>query len=245
MNKVKEKIHSVIEEYTTQDNIENIPLDNLQFSVDDDLFLDLLLMKIREITIPYFSKLKKSRESEMNTLISQIDFVKNLYDESKNIVLGDILEDLNNNLEKHGRYQMEGLIIRTKANWKENGEKPSKYFCSLEKRNFVNKNIVKVVNDKNESVTNQEEILNEIKLFYQVLYQNNDDKLKEVSLSTLLNDNMVPKLSDEQKQLLETPISSSEVLKSLKNLKDNKSPGTTGFPADFSNSSGMILVRFC
>ena len=28
---------------------------------------------------------------------------------------------------------------------------------------------------KNESVTNQEEILNEIKLFYQVLYQNNDD----------------------------------------------------------------------
>ena len=135
-------------------------------------------MKIREITIPYCSKLKKSRESEMNTLTSQIDFVKNLYDESKNIVLGDILEDLNNNLEKHRRYQMEGLIIRTEANWIENGEKPSKYFCSLEKRNFVNKNIVKVVNDKNESVTNQEEILNEIKLFYQVLYKNNDDKLE-------------------------------------------------------------------
>ena len=93
-------------------------------------------------------------------------------------------------------------MIRTKANWKENGEKPSRYFCSLEKRNFVNKNIVKVVNDKNESVTNQEEILNEIKLFYQALYQNNDDKLEEVSLSTLLNENSVPKLSDEQMHFL-------------------------------------------
>ena len=202
-------------------------------------------MKIREITIPYCSKLKKTRESEMTTLISQIDFVKNLYDESKNIVLGDILEELNNNLEKFRRYQMDGLIIRTEANWIENGAKPSKYFCSLEKRNFVNKNIVKVVNDKNETVTNQEEILNEIKLFYQVLYQNKE--LEEVSLSTVLNDNTVPKLSDEQKQLLETPISSAEVLKSLKNLKNNKSPGTTGFPADFFkffwNDIGAFLVR--
>ena len=139
MDKVKETIHSVIEDYTTQDNFENIPLDNLQFSIDDDLFLDMLLMKIREVTIPYCSKLKKTRESEMNTLIGQIDFVKNLYDESKNLVLGDILENLNNNLEKYRRYQMDGLIIRTKANWIENGEKPSRYFCSLEKGNFVNK----------------------------------------------------------------------------------------------------------
>ena len=188
-------------------------------------------MKIREVTIPYCSKLKKTRESEMNTLIDQIDFVKNLYDESKNLVLCDILDDLNNNLEKYRRYQMDGLIIRTKANWIENGEKPSKYFCSLEKRNFVNKNIVKVVNNKNESVTNQEEILNEIKLFYQVLYQNNDDKLEEVSLSILLNENTVPKLSDEQKQFLETHISSSEVHKSLKNLKKQQIPWNYRFPS--------------
>ena len=148
VNKVKQTIHCVIEDYTTQDNFESIPPENLQFSIDDDLFLDMLLMKIRELTIPYCSKLKKTRESEMNTLIDQIDFVKNLYDESKNLLLCDILDDLNNNLEKYRRYQMDGLIIRTKANWIENGEKPSKYFCSLEKRNFVNKNIVKVVNDK-------------------------------------------------------------------------------------------------
>ena len=58
---------------------------------------------------------------------------------------------------------------------------------------------------------------------------------------------MVPRLSDEQRQLLETPISSSEVLKSLKNLKNNKSPGATGFPADFFkffwNDIGAFLVR--
>ena len=174
----------------------------------------------------------------MNTLIDQIDFVKNLYDESKNLVLCDILDDLNNNLEKYRRYQMDGLIIRTKANWTENGEKPSKYFCSLEKRNFVNKNIVKVVNDKNESVTNQEEILNEIN-------QNNDDKLEEVSLSTLLNENSVPKLSDEQKQFLETHISSSEVHISLKNLKKTTNPLELQVSQQtFSNSSGMILLRF-
>ena len=63
-------------------------------------------MKIREVTILFCSKLKKTRESEMNTLIGQIEFVKNLYDESKNLVLCDILDDFNNNLEKYRRYQM-------------------------------------------------------------------------------------------------------------------------------------------
>ena len=61
----------------------------------------MLFMTIREITIPYISKLKKTRESEMNTCIAQIEFVKNLCDESEYLVLCDILNELNNNLQKN------------------------------------------------------------------------------------------------------------------------------------------------
>ena len=35
-------------------------------------------------------------------------------------------------------------MIRAKIKWAEDGEKPTRYFCSLESRNFVNKTIPKV-----------------------------------------------------------------------------------------------------
>lgn len=44
---------------------------------------------------------------------------------------------------------------------------------------------------------------------------------------------MVPKLTDEEKHMLDSPITNAEILMSLKKLKNNKSPGTTGFQADF------------
>ena len=36
--------------------------------------------------------------------------------------------------------KVEGILLRSKANWHENGEKCSQYFCKLEKKNFIKKN---------------------------------------------------------------------------------------------------------
>ena len=111
----------------------------------------------------------------------------------------------------------------------------------MEKRNYVNKNITKLTNDKNENITDQKQILHEVKDFYQQLYQSKDDILDDINLSNLLDESVVPKLSNDNKVLLDNPITSTEVLQSLKRLKNSKSPGTTGFQADFFQ---VFLVRF-
>ena len=54
---------------------------------------------------------------------------------------------------------MEGILLRSRANWIEHGEKPSKYFCSLEKRNFINKNVTKVIDNDGNIHTDQKIIL--------------------------------------------------------------------------------------
>ena len=172
-------------------------------------------MKIREITIPYSSKLKKNRDREMNALLEQINIVKQLYEESQCTAIGDILDDLNKEFEVHRKYKMEGLLLRTKAKWIVEGGKPSKYFCALEKRNFVNKKCTKLINKNNEQLTNQKEILIEIKSFYQDLYKSRDDSLENIDLANLDLRN-VPKLTNEQRQLLDSPISGTEILASLK-----------------------------
>ena len=62
VKKVKYAIQNLKRDYVLQPDFENIPDENLQFSIDDDLFLELLLMKIREMTIPYSGKLKRERK---------------------------------------------------------------------------------------------------------------------------------------------------------------------------------------
>lgn len=39
---------------------------------------------------------------------------------------------------------MIGHMIRGKARWVEEGEKPTRYFCNLENRNYINKTIKKL-----------------------------------------------------------------------------------------------------
>ena len=164
VNKVKEVIHNLKQDYALQPDFHNMRDEDILLSIGDDLFLEMLLLKIREMTIPYSSKLKKDRDRQTSTFLDQINFVKSLYEESKCNVIGDILNDLNNDFEQYRHYQMQGLILRTKAKWIEQGEKPSKYFCALEKRNFVNKNITKLTSSSNDELTKQEEILQEIKV---------------------------------------------------------------------------------
>ena len=43
--------------------------------------------------------------------------------------------------------KLEGTMIRARARWVEQGEKPSSYFCSLENRNFVSKRMSLLVKE--------------------------------------------------------------------------------------------------
>jgi hypothetical protein len=55
-----------------------------------------------------------------------------------------IQSSLNNKkieFERKKEEKVEGILLRSKANWHENGEKCSQYFCKLEKKNFIKKTI--------------------------------------------------------------------------------------------------------
>ena len=54
------------------DMIKNIPNSELQFSINDQLFLETLLMNIRGKTIAYSSYLKKKRDTNEKTLSDEI-----------------------------------------------------------------------------------------------------------------------------------------------------------------------------
>ena len=138
---------------------------------------------------------------------------------------------------------LKGIILRAKAKWIEEGEKPTKYFCMLEKRNYINKTITEIFDENGNTITLQEEILNEIKNFYKKLYANKDNELVELDMELLIKFK-VPKLNDQQVIRMEGPITNLEVLKALKCMKNDKSPGTDGFTAEFFKFFWIDLGSF-
>ena len=126
--------------------------------------------------------------------------------------------------------QVNGCIIRSKIDWHEFGEKSSKFFLNLEKRNYNNKTIKCLRLTNGEMITQKETILHELHAFYSKLYTSSHEQ--SINFSEL--DNLpLPKLDTEKQLLCEGALTENEILSALKTCKNNKSPGTDGFPAEF------------
>ena len=76
-----------------------------------------------------------------------------------------------NKLNERSDYITEGIILRSKTTWIEQGEKlkSNKYFLTLEKRRKCKTHLRKIVEGDNE-VTNPKEILKSLQKFYKNLY---------------------------------------------------------------------------
>ena len=125
--------------------------------------------------------------------------------------------------------KINGLILRSKARWVEGGEKNSKYFANLEKRNFESKVIHKL--DINGNIeTDQKTLLKEEKTFYEKLYAHHEE---EESDSNFFPDNYDKKLTNDEKLLCEGLITEEECKIALKTMENNKSPGSDGITCEF------------
>ena len=70
-----------------------------------------------------------------------------------------------------------------------------------------------------------------IREYYQQLYANKMDNLEE--MDKFLKKYNFPKLSQEEIEDLNRPITSTEIKVVIRNLPANKSPGPDGFTAEF------------
>ena len=128
-------------------NIKDISDAEIQFQIDDQLFLEILLLEIRGKSISYSAYKKKMRNIHENNLISNIQIL-----ESREDVDIEELKEKKQELENLRLDKLKGNIIRSRVKWIEEGEKPTSYFLNLENRNFTSKIIPKVVKDNREVI---------------------------------------------------------------------------------------------
>ena len=227
VNIVKNTIKHVKEQYSSQENPSDIPNSDLQLNITDQLFLDTLLMEIRGKTVSYSTYKKRTQDKREFILVKEIEEIEENFDHSKE----NVLKQKRNELIELRQRKMEGVRIRARARWVEEGERASKYFCNLENRNFVSKMMPNLIKDDGNITTDQYDIISETKIFYENLYSYRE--VEEIDLNELFNTNNIPKLNDEQKQSIEGKVTTQEILNALKNMANNRSPGSDGFTAEF------------
>ena len=119
------------------------------------------------------------------------------------------------------------------------GERPSNYFCNLEKYNFTEKTIRKLQKNSGENIYNQKEILEEIRKFYGDLFAKRDSLDEEFSKK--ISEFHLPKLNQTDRNKLDGKLKVEELSEALRNMKNEKSPGIDGFPAEFFTFLGGKL----
>ena len=178
----EEKLNYAVPVYDFN-KVKTIPDNEIQFTISDELFLEMLLLKIRGETIKYCTEKKKKLIKKENELISDIKIIE----ESDTLLhISDLLNDKKSELQEIRNVKLQGHIIRSRMQQLSENEKPTKYFCSLETKNYIEKTIKRVKLSNGKTITSQSAILSNVKEFYQSLYENKD---------YLLNDQDVTKIA--------------------------------------------------
>ena len=207
----------------------------LDYLEDRGLKWEMIKMKIRDFTIPCTIKIKKANSKIKQDLQKNLDYLHEKIQGDDSELFIEQYYDIKNELEQMEKHEAHGIMLRSKVRWIEEGEKNTNYFLSLEKRNYCNKLITQIqVDDK--LINNQEELLQEQKHFFETLYKENicvtSNEYNKV-LQNFLQDIEVPQISEENKMQCEEDLIETEITRALKEMKNKKTPGTDGLPAEF------------
>ena len=190
-------------------------------------------MEIRNTTIKFSLTLKHSNLSKEKQLIKSIEKA-----ETEETL--SALEQMKDELYKIRETRHKGQTVRSRAQWIKYGENPAKFFCDLERKNFVDKTMKKIQLDNGKIINTQNEILDNVRLYYQNLFKSRDDELSDVNLEKLLQNIPINKLGKRDKLLLEGNLTTSELGDALKTRRITKHQALMAFLQIFKSFLGKL-----
>ena len=210
--------------------------------IDKNIKWEIVKYEIRRFSIRFSKERRKKQLENIDRLERQLHSLEK-FEHENNANIDHDIDLVRNEIKEYELEKANGNIIRSRAEWKEKGERSTKYFFNLEKENYTKKNI-KILQRNGIETRNQTEIMNIILDHFQSIYSFHNDDLSDPKF---FNQPQIPKLSNTDNTLLEEPITIDECSSVLKTLSLNKSPGNDGLPVEFYNTFwddiGHILME--
>ena len=190
---------------------------------------DFFKTSIKEVSISF------ARNKRRQLCRDRVNLTNRLIRLRQRLVAGDdsvqpLIDDTECALKSLYIREFEGVKIRSRAEWLEEGERPTRYFFKLEQTRIRKSRIHAIYDANGVEVTSQAEIAKAHVDFYTDLFSEEAIDLDRQSdlLSSLTNS-----LSADQSMLCEGQITLEETTNAVKGLSSGKSPGPDGLSAEF------------
>ena len=229
-------------------------LHGYNYNINPNIMLEMLVNDCRNEAIGFMVSKRKAENQRKNVVSKRLELLRaaqhaRLLTDTEEAELNDLSEEYEQILE----HQAHKIMQRDKILSKLDGEKPSKFFCSLEKDRSTEKFIPRLNVKRGGmtvTITDQGQIEGEIEAFYKNLYSNKDSELSGDTIESFLGvENMsdlrgFKKLSFTDSNSLEGEITTTEMKTILNNSKGDSAPGQTGLTFEFYKKFWDLLGHF-
>ena len=199
---------------------------------DKRVFWEWLKYNIRKFTIQFSKTKAKQRNTIQINLENELRNASKLYEQNSSKENYELYESIKMKLEEVYEYKVNGIITRARIRWYENGEKSTKYFLRLQKRNYCRK-IIRKLRIQNIEITDPHKILYEQAQFYKTLYTSKNPNLNSEEAKSFFLQSNIPKLTEARMKSCEGILTMVECKEILKTFKNGKTPGNDGLPIEF------------
>lgn len=222
---IKDQLKHTIEEYfATNDN----------GSVSPSMLWDGAKAVLRGKYIEIAIKLNKQRKEKEKQLESDI---KRLEQDHKATRDEDILRQLRESraaLDDLLTRKAEGALRYTSQRYYEMGNRASRLLAFQLRKDQSSRIVPKIKHPTSLiEVSHPVKVAEAFQIYYKNLYDSPDEEQSTTKLEGIFMGLNLSKLTEEEAEQLTAPISISEIENTIKSLKNNKSPGTDGYPGEF------------
>ena len=142
------------------------------------------------------------------------------------------LKDVQNQVDNFLIEKCKGAFIRSRRKWLEEGEKSTRYFLQLEKRNGIKKEI-DCIEKSGKKFVKQEKILFEIYNYYKDLYSTKGNTEKEEYIDNFVRNVQLTTLKENEALSCEGDLTENECAEALSSMHYNKAPGSDSLSVEF------------
>ena len=190
---------------------------------DISIWWDIGKTKIKNLTRNFCIEQNFAEQSKLINLEREITRLQNSMSDPEKLL--ELQERHNIILSERAA----GAKIRSRLQWWEEGEKSSKFFHNLEKRNAKNKAWDKILDEKGKLIYGTKNVQDRQVRFYKDLFTSQ----KVNPDHSYFLGKKISQLSKKSKENLEKEIKKEEIFKAIKKMPGNKSPGQDGLIIEF------------
>ena len=185
---------------------------------------DSLKIEIRKATVSFSVHERRLQNQNRILLTKRLIRAKNSSQPSA------VIDDLEGQLSTLISKEAEGAKIRSRAQWFEEGEKPTRYFFRLERTRAISNSFSSLFDENGIEKTLQQDLENILTRFYQNLFTR--DSL-DMQIQTDIIDALEFSLTDYEREICEGLFTLNELSAALRGLQTGKTPGSDGLSTEF------------